>query len=489
VLERSLVGFRGELTVSDAATRGGLALRDAERGLHELVARYRGHLAATEKGELVFRFPRGLVARKETSAFRRGLARVGRAARGVGRFLVRAWVSVVMLGYAAAFAVILVAVLIGSSNNNSNNNNRGGDLAGVLLRGLAEALYWTFHPFSPVMVFNEPDWARHPVGRRHEPKVPFYEKVNRFVFGPATAPETDLATHRRTVMNEIRAQRGRIASGDVMRVTGLTRDASEALISQLLVDAEGEVEVSDEGAILYSFPELRRTVESAPAIRPTAAKPAWQERRVLPPLTGNRPETNLLFVGINAFNLVSSAVVIDQGLTVQRLTEWLTLIMAHHHPGEPPVMMPPPDGTPWVLGWIPLLFSTALFVLPVARALRRGSRRRAVERENGRLAVLATVLGAPVTLGAAPSRDIPQRVLAEAWQRGAGRAPTDNELRDSARTLGGELEIATEGPEADKLVYRFADLDAEQKALVRARAAATKEEAEVGDVVFSSDRD
>ena len=94
VLERSLADFRGDLTLADAATRGGLALRDAERGMLDLVATYEGHLAATEKGELVFKFPRGLVSRPETSKVRKALATVGRAVRGVGRFLVRAWVSV-----------------------------------------------------------------------------------------------------------------------------------------------------------------------------------------------------------------------------------------------------------------------------------------------------------------------------------------------------------------------------------------------------------
>ena len=84
-LERALQGFSGDLTIADAAAKGGLALRDAETGLHELVARYRGHLGATTKGELIFRFPDGLV--EQDSGAPKRLRKVGQAAAGVGRFV------------------------------------------------------------------------------------------------------------------------------------------------------------------------------------------------------------------------------------------------------------------------------------------------------------------------------------------------------------------------------------------------------------------
>ena len=110
VLERSLAGFRGQLTVADAATRSGLPAHEAAEGLTALAATYSGHLAATEKGELIYQFPRGLVR-----SDRPGLAtRVGRAiakvAVGVTRFVVRAWVSVVLVGYALVFVGLAVAM-------------------------------------------------------------------------------------------------------------------------------------------------------------------------------------------------------------------------------------------------------------------------------------------------------------------------------------------------------------------------------------------
>ena len=51
--------FRGDLTVSDASARTGLARRDAEAALFHLSSEYQGHLKATTEGELLFSFPSG----------------------------------------------------------------------------------------------------------------------------------------------------------------------------------------------------------------------------------------------------------------------------------------------------------------------------------------------------------------------------------------------------------------------------------------------
>jgi len=468
VLERSLADFRGDLTLADAATRGGLALRDAERGMLDLVATYQGHIAATDKGELVFKFPRGLVSRPETSKLRKALAKVGRAVRGVGRFVVRAWVSVVMVGYALIFALVLLALVLRSDDNRDDGPSA---VLNVILRAVAEALYWTFHPFSPVFIAEEPGWVRR--RRQRGPRLPFYERVNRFVFGPPPAPEPDEAAHRRAVMAEIRAQKGRISLGDVLRVTALPPGPAEALIARMLVDAEGEIEVSDEGALYYRFPRLRQTAELGSSQEAVAAA---VPRLALAPLTGNAPGTNALLMAVNGFNLLASSYVIAHGLTLERLAQVVT-VMTSHVPGTPPVILPPPEGVPLFLGWVPLVFSAALFALPVGRALRRPSRRKRVERENGRRALI------PLTLGPNAPTDLAPRLLSEAWTRGAGRAPTDDELRDAARSLGGELELGADG----QLVYRFAERAREREALLAARQAAPAEEARAGAVVFASD--
>jgi hypothetical protein len=95
---------------------------------------------------------------------------------------------------------------------------------------------------------------------------------------------------------------------------------------------------------------------------------------------------------LNGFNLTMGAVGVGMGLTVERIFELI------HHAQEVAVLgaeraaARPPHGVPWLLGWIPLAFSTGLFALPAFAALRRRRERARVADENGRRALMRLVL-------------------------------------------------------------------------------------------------
>src|SRR5580704_11420986 len=151
-LEKALAGKGTDFTIADAAAKSGLALRDAGTGLHALVSEYRGHLRVASEGELLFRFPAGFTKPWET---RTRLAAFGhkasRALLGVGRFVVRAWISIVLVGYALLFLALIIGLTFARSGD--SRDSRGGgvglELGYVFFRIVADALFWTFHPFSP----------------------------------------------------------------------------------------------------------------------------------------------------------------------------------------------------------------------------------------------------------------------------------------------------------------------------------------------------
>jgi hypothetical protein len=465
VLEKTLARERGDLTVADAASRSGLPLRDAEEGLRFLAAEFSGHLAATSKGEILYSFPGGLVRPPETRLYRRVGRAIVKAVAGVGRFIVRAWVSVVMIGYALAFLALMIALAAKGDRDESP-----GAAIGVVLRVIAEALFWTFHPFSPVYLRREPSWLHQNGRRRHQPKVPFYERVNRFVFGPPSV-ERDPREQERLVLAELRRQKGRVAPADVMRVTGLSREESERLLLRLVVDYQGDIEASENGAVIYQFKDLRTTARTAE----TAATPApiWSHRMNLPPLTGNGPGSNLMFFLINAFNLGASSYVLANDLTIERLTALIAQMNERF-----PQPLPPIDGTPLVLGAIPLAFSVALFLLPLIRSIRRPSQRKRVARENGWRGVLRVVL-----TGRQGRVELTGPELSRAWvEASSGPPPTETELRDAVRAAGGDVDVAENG----QLVYRFDVLERELQATLSDRQTATAEEASAGEVIFSS---
>jgi hypothetical protein len=473
-------GAKGPLTVADAATASGLALRDADRGLHWLSSEYRGHLRVGESGELVFLFPTGFDKPWETrDRWSRAFSAVGKAAMGTLRFVVRAWVMIVLVAYVALFLAVVVGMMFASQNDRRDRRGGlvGGELMFVFLRVLSDALFWTFHPFSPFAVGYGgygygygPPISSFGRAQRRAPKdeTPFYEKVNRFFFGP-TPPPPDPKAAERKILAELRAQKGRIGLADVMRVTGLPRDRADPLMARLMLDYDGDVSVSEEGGIYYHFEAMRRTATegSSEVSRP---RPAWEEPQALPPLTGNTGGSNFLIAALNGFNLIMSLVAIDMNLTLSKLPYLF---------GRIPIDALPYAGTPIVLGVVPLVFSIALFLLPLARAAMVPLKARRLAREKGRLAILKTVLSriskkTPVT----------DASLAEAWKSATGEAPEAKEVTRRVVELGGDAEIQETTGEVR---YRFVDLETEAAALEAERQHASEEEKKVGRIVFASD--
>jgi hypothetical protein len=465
------------LTVADAAAKAGLALRDAESGLKWLSSEYRGQLRVTQGGDLVHVFPYGWRKPWEGRETRRRLARaIGRALMGALRFIVRAWVTLVLVGYAAIFVALILGLAFARQGNDSRRSNDlpGGELAYAFFRVLGDALFWTFHPWSPFSMYGVQRWDAQAPGpgyasarrqRAREPRVPLYERVNRFFFGPPV-PQDDPRENERLILAAIRAGKGRIGLADVMRVTGLPRERADPLMARLMLDYEGDVAVSEDGGIVYRFPSIRKTAEEAPAS--PEPPPAWSRAKPFPPLTGNSGGTNVAIAALNAFNLLMAAWALDNNMTLERV--------AHLFDRVPYPFVD--TGLPIALGVVPLVFSALLFLLPAGRALTRPWKRRAAQEERARLSVLREVLervGAkqPVTDGA----------VASAWRRATGTDPAPKRLDRELVELGGDVAIDPSGATR----WRFADLETEAAAVAAEREAAADEEARLGKIVYATD--
>jgi hypothetical protein len=475
VLRRRLVDPKRPMTVADASVASGLALRDAEAGLHVLTHEHRGHLRVTEDGDLVHVFPHGFTKPWESrEAVGGALAATWRVISGVGRFVVRAWLLVAMVGYALVFLALLLGLTFARQGSDDRDGGAGFHVLGGILRAIGDALFWTFHPWSPVYVGTLEDRASGRARRgRDEERVPFYEKVNRFVFGPTAPPPAPHAT-RAKILEEIRAKRGRIGLADVMRVTGLPRHEADPLMARLMLDHEGTVEVGEQGGIVYRFEAMRRTADATPEA-PRASRAAWETPAALPPLTGNTAGANAAIAALNGFNVLASAWAITKGLTIANVA---ALLFTRHPPGQRAPIAQPDDGLPIALGLIPLTLSLAIFALPGLRAALRATKRAAVARENARLAILREVLER------APAKEpVPDEALRSAYRIATGDEPSPKEITARVVELGGDVEVGPDG----EVRYRFADLEAEAEALEEERARASAAEAKLGKVVFASD--
>ncbi|MES2504295.1 MAG: hypothetical protein V4534_05390 [Myxococcota bacterium] len=455
VLRKSIKTPKNPMTIADAASDTGLSFAEVDRGLMSLVSEFRGELIPTEKGELLFRFPFGFSKpweRKE--AFDVAWSRIKRSVLGVAKFVVRAWITIVMVAYVAIFAAILIALAFAQKSDRDDRGSSFGNslMLHSLLRVISDSLFWTFHPFSPYRIQK----AQRGYGQRGPA---FYEKVNRFFFGPQEIP-TDPLEAKKLVLEEIRAQKGRIGMLDVLKVTGMTREQADPFLASLMLEYNGDVHVSDFGGITYSFPELRKTTSDA--FRSNAKAPSWLRSKTLAPLTGNETSSNVLIAGLNGFNLFMSLVAIENNWTLEHLRYLLS--------GIPPHLIPD-TGAPLILGWIPFWFSVVLFALPVMRLFTRPAKQKELDRDNGRRGMLWAILSNLTPRG------ISERILKSGWQGLAQKEPSSQELTREVVKLGGDLDLDTQTAE---MTYRFKSLELEVSALEKERARAGAFERDVG---------
>ena len=430
-----------EVTVADAAARSGVSLAEAERGLHRLSRRHRGHVAVTDKGELLFRFPQGFVVDYERRDARRvALARLGRGATTVATWIARLALTVFLVGYSLVFAVGLLvgAIVLSIVAEDSAPLEGFGFLMYGLSEVLVEGIFWSTHP-----ALAQDGQAR--ALRDEESKSHLYERINRVFFGPALETEDPLAA-RRLLAQEIRSRRGRIGRSDVERVTGLVPSDADALLSSMLVDFDGHVEVSDDGAIFYVFAALRPTAQLAVPLD-APVPPAWLFRRGIPEYIGN-PEGSTFRIGL-LWTFVTLLAAAGVGLDL-----------------------------PWYLAELPLFTALGLAAIPVLRLPAHRRRVRRALEDNGHRALLALVHAC------ARARCVLQAEQAiEAWTAATGQRPGQPAVERRLIELGGDLEIAEDGSTG----WRFAELQDEQRALGLARASADDDERSTGAVVFRSD--
>src|SRR4030095_14314141 len=104
----------------------------------------------TEDGDLVHLYPHGFTKPWETrETFARLLNASARGAMAAGRFVVRAWLLIVMMSYALLFVALMLGLTFARQGSNDRDEGPGVATLGGLFRIIADALFWTFHPFSP----------------------------------------------------------------------------------------------------------------------------------------------------------------------------------------------------------------------------------------------------------------------------------------------------------------------------------------------------
>jgi hypothetical protein len=487
------------LVKSDAAVLTGLPADEAEAALRTLARDYRSHLMVTEEGELVYQFAPGLPRRGEAPLSERLLT----ALRPVGSALVRGltvafkiWIAATLVLYTTLFVVLGIALMLA---NNGDDDGPGGIL-----------LWWLL-----------PDWMPSR-GRRRQPafddapRKPFHRSVFDFVFGPKQDPPLRglPAGDDRPLLSYIRQKQGRIGASDLVLLTGWSYRRAEEEATRLLVQYDGEPEVADNGSLVYTFRDLRRTADNldpgdlypsgdtglvgplglfalAPLSPPKGTPPApyiWDQTEFAPLLTGNRGGTNLAIALLNAFNLVGALTIgsafASRGLLGPTAALLITLL--------------------------PFLFSVVFFSVPLGRYLAERVSRPRRTRRNLRRALLQTIAargGAAIDPGEAVRLSVRRLLRSEGFLPGSAGTEArtrallplaHEELSRLHRDLDGDIALPgdAEGPAPEPAGaaspqgaighYVFPRFQEERQAVEQSRKQAEAREQHIGEVIFSS---
>lgn len=438
-----------ETTIIKASVISGLSFKNTELGLHYLITEYKGYLNIDKEGELKFIFPYGLEKKwNNKNVMLKMLDKSNYIINSSIKFLTRSWISILIIFYIIVFICFFIFLIFVNKNSNSKENDSsfsGYFLINSLIRLLFDSIYWTFHPFSPFYINMKNDDKK---------KISFYEKVNNFVFGPEKDKNND-EYEKKILISEIVSNEGIISAFDIMRITGYSRQEVGKIISELMLKYEGEVSVFKNSSIIYKFNKLNtKNIIEKDLIK--NVRPIWERIEKIQPLTGNSKTTNMIISSLNIFNIFFSSIVIYNNITLKKINYILTLLFSGY------VQILNYDNfneIPILFGWIPLIFSSILFLFPISRFFLRKKKIKNIILSNGQKGFLRAVYENLNFSG------VSEKSIIDEWRRYTNQNPTKKQIMTCVIKYGGELVIN----DTKTLRYKFNDLFYEMKALNRSK--------------------
>jgi hypothetical protein len=445
----ALRGLDGRATLGDVVEATGLHSAEVEATLKDLLAGYQGHLEVGEHGDLVYRFDASMIRRDHRSVW----ARVRDRAKAWLTQAFKVWIMLMLVVYFVLFVVLLIAAFVAIMSRGGDNRRFPGG------RGHGRG-----HFHIPLLwYFWSPGWGRrrHYYGARWAKKtgakVPFHRKVFAFVFGPDT-PELTQPQKDRSLVRLIRARRGVLTATELVQHTGATLPEAEDEMGRLMGAYDGDVRVSEEGEVLYTFPDLM--VSAHGPVRAREPDPAWRRLERPMELTGNEKKDDTIIAGLNGFNLLMAAVApgfIFPALQIGGVAAWVGLVA------------------------VPLVFSAIFFGIPLVRrlGLKRENLRR-VRRNIRRL------LEGSVFEGALLDRSVEPEEAHRSVAKGLGSDPGAEAVQEQLHALAAEFDADVVAAPDGGLRFRFPAIRGTFLAAAKARKQLALGTRSVGEIVYSS---
>ncbi|MCI0513070.1 hypothetical protein L0128_07665 [candidate division KSB1 bacterium] len=462
ILESRLQKGQRHFTLNEAAAVTGISIDESRDALNELIAKYVCRLQVTEKGELIYDFGKNLL--------RRGQKTLAEISRDVMQWLwkvftiiFKIWIAVTLVVYFVIFLVMLIVALTASSSRKGDSRRRGG---GANLDGLFNIFLSIFRwrTFIPTIRYRQDQWG-YPYQQyqprpsiMNEKKKNFMASVYDFVFGPQRVP-IDPLSNQKEVAAYLKQQQGILVTSELNALAGWTLPQAQTFLTDCLVRFQGKVDVTENGVVYAEFEEILRGVGQMEGGRVVHY---WDEYEPEQELTGNSAGYNWLIFIMNGFNLFFAINVISASPTVAsgywegqaaNFSEMLTTLLTHL--GPPATLF---------LGWIPFVFSTLFFAIPLVRWVQISMAKRKRHLNNIRKRIFKAIFK---VLGKAQPLDaIVRQINSSAKEEQLASATVEKLLKELTLDLNGELVVS----EQAQILYSFPRITAELDEVAQLRA-------------------
>ncbi|NKB18708.1 MAG: exosortase/archaeosortase family protein [Pseudanabaena sp. CRU_2_10] len=251
------------VTVGDVATQSGLSLATASNELMRLATDSGGHLQVAESGDIAYVFARNFRNILLNRSFKLQLQVWLKSIWKWVFYLIRISFGIVLIISIAIVVLGIIAALLALQSSSSDDNRGGSSRDRSDNRGGGGLIFmpdlWWGNPFS---VFDPSyDERRRSERLASEPEqMGFLESIFSFLFGDGD-PNADLEERRwRAIAQVIRQNGGVVAAEQItpyLDDIGSTSEGYEDYILPVLMKFNGQPQVSEQGAIVYSFAELQ----------------------------------------------------------------------------------------------------------------------------------------------------------------------------------------------------------------------------------------
>ncbi len=476
---------RREATLADLMAATGLPKREVDRSIKLVCDEYRGHLRVTESGDIVYYFPYGMSSQRSGLRNRAGrfLRRVGRGFAKMLTLLFKIWTAVMLVGYFVLFVGLFVLMVVASiaASVAGRGRSRGGGFMGFFL------VTRVLQIFAWIWLYGGAGSYRQPRARRRRGR-PLHQAVFAYLFGDQKPDKDWTDRERRYLIAFIRSRKGVLTLLELMVITGKSPAEAQQYINRLLVEFEGEPAVTEQGTLVFFFPELLKS-EGIALNRAGNVTLLNPQKKPILPFNDNERKVNRRIGFFNGFNVLFSSYFLFHALAdpeplfrlvrgVRRLQPDFSYLY-HFVNGllrsfnmEPAVLI-----ILIVLGIIPLCYSVFFILIPLIRRYRIQKQNERTKRENFRKQIYFHVLGSADSV-------VPEEI------RPASLEETPRQPHEFATRVLDELVAVTSGEIEDsgggRFTYRFPEIDRELRDIEAYRKGIDLTRFEPGKTVYDS---